>query len=108
VVLAAVLVPSAAREKGPVPGGAQTGIAAPVSFAAPPADDSPTRLVPPVAYVRVRAGDSLWRIAEEALGDPRRWPEIWRANRGRRMVTGERFADADLIRPGWELRLPIS
>jgi nucleoid-associated protein YgaU len=54
----------------------------------------------------VHRGDSLWAIAERELGDPMRWTQIWSMNRGRMMAHGERFLDADLIRPGWRLRLP--
>ena len=54
----------------------------------------------------VRAGDTLWSIAERALGDPFRWREIWRANAGGRMTDRARFIDPDRIRPGWILRMP--
>ena len=51
--------------------------------------------------VKVRAGDSLWRISarETVLGDGRRWPEIYEANR-------DRIRDADRIYPGQELVVP--
>ncbi|KQZ75038.1 LysM peptidoglycan-binding domain-containing protein [Nocardioides sp. Root151] len=59
--------------------------------------------------VRVRAGDSLWSIAEGSLGHDAddasidaRWRQIWQANRE---VVG---ADPDLIHPGTRLRLPRS
>lgn len=60
------------------------------------------------ALVKVRRGDTLWAIAAETLGDPFRWPEIWRLNRGRVMAGGVRFTDPDLIYPTWTLRLPRS
>jgi nucleoid-associated protein YgaU len=53
----------------------------------------------------VEPGDSLWSIAERALGDPFRWRSIWRLNRGRLMGPGERFVDPSLIKPRWRLRL---
>src|SRR4051812_35696161 len=57
----------------------------------------------PVAHAerrsRVRAGEALWRIAAAALGDPARWPELYRENRGR-------VASPGLLEPGWVLRLP--
>ena len=61
---------------------------------------------PVTPLVRVRAGDSLWAIAAQRLGDPYRWTQLWKLNKGRVMPGGERFTDADLIRPGWILRLP--
>jgi nucleoid-associated protein YgaU len=59
----------------------------------------------PAATYAVRPGDTLWSIAGRALGDPYRWPELWRANAGRRMNDGTLFVDPDLIKPGWRLRL---
>ncbi|MGZ4205951.1 MAG: hypothetical protein ACXVES_11785 [Actinomycetota bacterium] len=62
--------------------------------------------VPPPS-VRVRRGDTLWAIAGRVLGDPRRWPELWRLNHGARMPGGRRFTEPSLIMPGWVLLLPI-
>jgi DNA-binding SARP family transcriptional activator len=67
--------------------------------ARPPAG-TPTR-----AYT-VEDGDSLWRIAEQELGDPLRWREIWALNQGRDMGGGRVFRRAGLILPGWVLHLP--
>jgi len=47
----------------------------------------------------VRPGDTLWRIAADALGDPHRWPELYRANR-------DQIADPAVIFPGQRLRIP--
>jgi nucleoid-associated protein YgaU len=47
----------------------------------------------------VASGDSLSRIADAELGDPGRWPELYRQNRGL-------IRSPDLLRPGWILRLP--
>lgn len=58
----------------------------------------------PVYVVQPR--DTLWRIAECHLGDPFRWPEIYELNRGAPQPDGQALRDADLIRPGWQLRLP--
>jgi hypothetical protein len=54
----------------------------------------------------VRAGDSLWSIAESKLDDPYRWTTIWQLNQGREMPDGERLLRPGYIRPGWRLRLP--
>ena len=48
---------------------------------------------------KVKPGDTLSAIARDQLGNMRRWPEIWEANRGR-------IADPNLIDIGWELVLP--
>jgi hypothetical protein len=66
------------------------------------------RAGPIAATYRVRAGDTLWHIAGRVLGDPFRWPEVWRANAGVRMSDGSRFTDPDRIRPGWVLKLPAA
>jgi hypothetical protein len=55
---------------------------------------------------RVVGGDTLWQIAEDELGDPRRYPEIAEANRGDLQPDGRRLAEPDLILPGWVLEIP--
>jgi hypothetical protein len=55
---------------------------------------------------RVEVGDTLWDIADDHLGDPTRWTEIWQENAGDDMGGGRTFDDPDLILPGWELDLP--
>jgi hypothetical protein len=53
----------------------------------------------------VERGDTLWDIADEQLGDPTAWPEIWERNAGDDMGGGRTFDDPNLILPGWELDL---
>lgn len=55
---------------------------------------------------RGRNHDTLWDIAERTLGDPFRYREIFELNQHRLQPDGSRLTDADLIRPGWQLRLP--
>ena len=54
----------------------------------------------------VERGESLWSIAEDELGDPLRWPEVFDANEGRTFDDGRRLDDPSLIRPGWDIQLP--
>ncbi len=49
--------------------------------------------------ITVRRGDTLWDLAGEHLGDPRRWPELFEANR-------DVITDADDIDVGWQLTVP--
>ncbi|GAA1936077.1 LysM peptidoglycan-binding domain-containing protein [Nocardioides marmoribigeumensis] len=53
-----------------------------------------------------RNHDTLWDIAERTMGDPFRYKEIFELNKDRLQPDGSRLTDADLIRPGWQLRLP--
>jgi nucleoid-associated protein YgaU len=48
----------------------------------------------------VDKGESLWAIAEQELGDGKRWREIYDANKD---VIGD---NPDLIKPGQELKIP--
>ncbi len=53
-------------------------------------------------------GDTLWRIADEQLGDGADWTAIAALNLGRTMAGGTRFVDPDQIRAGWRLHLPLA
>ncbi|WP_228555665.1 LysM peptidoglycan-binding domain-containing protein [Catenulispora pinisilvae] len=54
----------------------------------------------------VRRGDSLWRIAEEQLGDPNRFADIAELNDGRRMPDGTVFSYVEFLQSGWVLIMP--
>ncbi|MEX2230411.1 MAG: BTAD domain-containing putative transcriptional regulator [Dehalococcoidia bacterium] len=56
---------------------------------------------------RVQRGDSLWTIARDLLGNAFRWPQLFALNQDRDMGGGRRLVDANLIRPGWELVVPL-
>ena len=70
---------------------------------APPATVS----VVPVAYL-VQRGDTLWGIAQNQLGDPLRWSEIFALNEGRPQPGGTALTDPHWIDPGWTLVLPAT
>ncbi|MCR6489263.1 hypothetical protein M8542_41255 [Amycolatopsis sp. OK19-0408] len=66
---------------------------------------------PPVKYYIVPHADNpdditLFKIAERALGDGNRFPEIFRLNQGRPRPDGTPFTDATQIEPGQVLQLP--
>jgi hypothetical protein len=53
-----------------------------------------------------RYHESLWEIAQNHLGDGRRYREIFELNAGRVQPDGAKLTIARLIRPGWVLRMP--
>jgi DNA-binding SARP family transcriptional activator len=55
---------------------------------------------------RVKAGDNLWELAEDKLGDPHRWREIYKLNRGHEQANGYALTDPDEIHVGWVLAMP--
>ena len=69
--------------------------------AAPNADKA-YRVEPPVG----RFHESLWEIAQNHLGDGRRYREIFELNKGRVQPDGTKLTIASLIRPGWVLLMP--
>ena len=56
--------------------------------------------------VTVEAGDTLWGIAEEKLGDGARYPEIFDATASVAQPDGQHLTDPDLIQPGWSVEVP--
>jgi len=53
-----------------------------------------------------RNHDTLWDIAERTLGDPLRYKELYQLNHERVQPDGRTLVDADLIYPGWVMRMP--
>ena len=81
-----------------------TGLAAaqvPQSHHTPNADKMYT-VNPPVG----RFHESLWEIAQNHLGDGRRYREIFELNSERVQPDGSKLTIASLIRPGWTLLMP--
>ena len=54
----------------------------------------------------VKPGDTLWDIAEEKLGDPTRYPDLFDASRDTIQPGGKRLVDPDHIEPGWAITIP--
>ncbi|GAB4087251.1 hypothetical protein GCM10028784_38810 [Myceligenerans cantabricum] len=54
----------------------------------------------------VRPGDSLWRIAQETLGDGTRFKEVAHLNYGAEQADGHALDGSHWVRPGWILTLP--
>ncbi|MET8453124.1 hypothetical protein [Streptomyces sp. NPDC005209] len=54
----------------------------------------------------IRPAESLWGIAERALGDGERWREIAALNQGHTMIDGTVFRANSFLQPGWQLQMP--
>jgi LysM domain len=96
-LVAGLSTPAGAAPRGDAP---QTAVAVVAdALAGLPLPDRPHGRAG-VPQVTVRAGDTLWGLAEDHLGSGDRWPEIYALNRA---VVG---ADPDAIQPAQRLRLP--
>jgi nucleoid-associated protein YgaU/two-component SAPR family response regulator len=98
-------VPTAAAPLSP----AEQAWTVDVGEATSPAEDARTPVdaarAPASAY-RVRAGDTLWSIAEAAYGSGSEYRRLVAANLGRVMPDGASFSASGVIRPGWVLDVP--
>ncbi|MBK6671911.1 MAG: LysM peptidoglycan-binding domain-containing protein [Actinobacteria bacterium] len=54
----------------------------------------------------VQRGDTLSSIADQYLGDPTRYPELFEANSDRIQPDGRQLTDPNLIVVGWNLVIP--
>ncbi len=73
------------------------------------AEAAPAAAAQPATVQRthtVQRGESLWRIAEQELGDGARWPEIAELNYGAPQPGGRVLDNTHWIDPGWQLLLP--
>ena len=68
---------------------------------------APVAVPPADARHVVVPGESLWSIANDELGDPTRWPELFDDNLGRTFQDGRTFDDPALVRPGWDLIVSV-
>ncbi|GLY96536.1 BTAD domain-containing putative transcriptional regulator [Actinoplanes sp. NBRC 103695] len=66
---------------------------------------SPRAAVRPHTHT-VELGETLWGIADDALGDPHRWRDIYALNRGHEQADGHALTDPDEIDVDWVLTLP--
>ncbi|NYT96176.1 BTAD domain-containing putative transcriptional regulator [Salinispora sp. H7-4] len=60
----------------------------------------------PDRSIDVTAGDTLWDLAANHLGDPHRWQEIYKLNQGHEQANGYALTDPNEIHIGWILALP--
>ena len=96
---AAVAVAPAAEAVAPdavAPEGAVAVADATVEVAAPSAP----------LEITVVPGDTLWDIAEDALGSGDRFPELFEASRSTVQSDGGQLNDPNLILPGWDITVP--
>ncbi|UZJ33478.1 LysM peptidoglycan-binding domain-containing protein [Streptomyces endophytica] len=56
----------------------------------------------------VKEGDTLWDVAHAHLGDALKWPRIYALNKDRVQPDGSLLTDPDLLKPGWQLTIPVS
>jgi hypothetical protein len=107
--------PAATPRPAPTDGqpalGAPGGPAGPASGRGQALEPAPHRVrrTEKIYVVRPPEGryhESLWEIAQNHLGDGRRYREIFELNAGRPQPDGTKLTIASLIRPGWILRMP--
>ncbi len=72
-----------------------------------PQSPSDTTEAADVVHV-VQRGDTLSSIADQYLGDPTRYPELFDANSDRIQPDGRRLTDPNLIVVGWNLVIPAT
>jgi nucleoid-associated protein YgaU len=90
----------------PVLPGATTTASAPGADAAEKAGERAQADEVPSATYTVQPGDSLWRIAEQTLGDGARFKQIADLNYGVVQADGSALDAGNWIEPGWVLLLP--
>lgn len=72
----------------------------------PPTDPAAGSTSPAATTYTVLAGDSLWQIAADLLGDGARYLELAQLNYGAVQPDGLQLTTGHWLRPGWTLTLP--
>lgn len=86
---------------------ASTPTTAPAPSAATPETQPAAAATPTSTRThQVQAGETLWSIAEQELGDGMRWPEIAAVNFGVAQPDGHALSDSHWVNPGWMLTIP--
>ncbi|MFH9958958.1 LysM peptidoglycan-binding domain-containing protein [Streptomyces roseolus] len=73
-----------------------------------PAVDAVPVPAPQTTVYTASTGDTLWKVAEEQLGDGERYTEIFDATKGKPQADGGRLTDPDDIHTGWKLTIPTA
>ena len=100
--VSAQVTPAQVTPAIPVTPAGLTAAQAPHSHHHAPNSDKMYTVNPPVG----RFHESLWEIANNHLGDGRRYREIFDLNKDRVQPDGSKLTIASLIRPGWMLLMP--
>lgn len=104
--------PALAADEAAQPHSSPGGYTAPVApKTSTSAEQSSAAAPEPVAVepgpeVTVAAGDTLWSLAEQHLGDGKRFQEIYELNEGRLQADGSALGVDQWLSPGWKLQLP--
>lgn len=106
IASAAPAVPAAAVQAAGQPAQpAGTAASGPQQSAAPATPSTPA---PVLRDHVVTAGESLWSIAEDELGDGARYTEIAQLNYGAPQADGRALSTNHWLHPGWTLKLPAA
>ncbi|WP_439681512.1 BTAD domain-containing putative transcriptional regulator [Embleya sp. MST-111070] len=108
VLLGGLVISASAGAAIAAPGSASAvSVSAPQTAGAEPTAAPVTaRTAPSGPTHLVAAGETLWSVAEERLGDGTRWQEVVDVNQGRRMADGSILSAESSLRAGWTLALP--
>ncbi|MDQ1024770.1 DNA-binding SARP family transcriptional activator [Streptomyces umbrinus] len=109
IAATATLLPAPVRQPT-FPAVAVTVVAGATSAGLDPEHPGPPGTAGEVRYIEytVIEGDTLWDIAHTHMGDALTWPRIYALNKDRVQSDGAQLTDPDLIKPGWELTIPVA